>query len=217
MLTANAAFDEPDLPVGRIFVASHSGSMIGTLLSRGKARGIGFAGLVSVGNEVDLSLGEICAATLDDPGIDGYLLFLETMRHADALRAFALEAAARGKPVLAYKLGRSAAARELAVSHTGALAGEDDVADVFLAECGIARVDTLDGLIEGLPLLARVPAARARARGRRASAWSPPPPAAPPWWSIRWRARGVAVEPPSAADAGAASGRRPASRSRRRG
>ena len=50
-------------------------------------------------------------------------------------------AAARGKPILAYKLGRSAAARELAVSHTGALAGEDDVADMFLAECGIARVD----------------------------------------------------------------------------
>ena len=162
MLTANAAFDEPDLPAGRIFAASHSGSMIGALLSRGKARGIGFAGLVSVGNEVDLSLGEICAATLDDPGIDGYMLFLETMRHAEALRRFALAAAQRGKPIIAYKLGRSAAARELAVSHTGALAGEDDVADVFLAACGIARVDTLDGLIEGLPLLARVPVATAR-------------------------------------------------------
>ncbi len=163
-LTANAAFDEPDLPVGRIFAASHSGGMIGTFLSRGKARGIHFAGLVSVGNEVDLSIGEICAATLDDPGIDGYVLFLETMRKAQALRAFALEAAKRGKPVLAYKLGRSAAARELAVSHTGALAGEDDIAGMFLAECGIARVDTLEGLIEGFPLLARVPAA---ARGAR--------------------------------------------------
>src|SRR5262249_17887592 len=66
----------------------------------------------------------------------------------------------RGKPILAYKLGRSAAARELAVSHTGALAGEDDVADIFLKSCGIARVETFDALIEGLPLLARVPAAR---------------------------------------------------------
>jgi acyl-CoA synthetase (NDP forming) len=156
-LTANAAFDEKDIPVGRIFAASHSGGMIGTFLSRGKARGIGFAGLVSVGNEVDLSIGEVCSATFDDPGIDGYVLFLETLRKAKALRAFALEAAKRGRPVLAYKLGRSAAARELAVSHTGALAGEDDIADVFLRECGIARVDTLEGLIEGFPLLARVP------------------------------------------------------------
>jgi acyl-CoA synthetase (NDP forming) len=167
MMTANAAFDEKDLPVGRIFAASHSGSLIGALLTRGKARGIGFAGLVSVGNEVDLSLGDICTATLDDPGIDSYMLFLETMRHADALQRFALAAAERGKPILAYKLGRSAAARELAVSHTGALAGEDDVADVFLRSCGIARVDTFDALIEGLPLLARVPVASVRGGGKR--------------------------------------------------
>src|SRR5215470_10281642 len=162
LITANAAFDEPDLPTGRIFAASHSGGMIGTLLSRGKACGIGFAGLVSVGNEVDVSLGEICDAILDDPDIDGYLLFLETLRHADRLRAFAQRAAAAGKPILAYKLGRSAQARELAVTHTGALAGEDDVADAFFRDCGIARVETLSALIEGLPLLARVPARRER-------------------------------------------------------
>jgi acyl-CoA synthetase (NDP forming) len=164
LITANAAFDEAELPPGRIFAASHSGSMIGALLSRGKARGIGFAGLVSVGNEVDLSLGEICALTLDDPGIDAYMLFLETMRNTRALRRFAAAAAERGKPILAYKLGRSAAARELAVTHTGALAGEDDVADAFLAACGIARADTLDGLIEGLPLLQRVPVANTARR-----------------------------------------------------
>jgi acyl-CoA synthetase (NDP forming) len=160
LITANAAFDEPGLPVGKIFGASHSGGMIGTFLSRGRACGIGFAGLVSVGNEVDLSLGEICLATLDDPDIDGYVLFLETLRHADALRRFAEGAAAAGKPVLAYKLGRSAAARELALTHTGALAGEDDVADAFLRDCGIARVESLSGLLEGLPLLKRVPPRR---------------------------------------------------------
>jgi len=195
-LTANAAFDEPDLPVGRIFAASHSGGMIGTFLSRGKARGIHFAGLVSVGNEVDLSIGEICRATLDDPGIDGYVLFLETMRKADALRAFALEAAARGKPVLAYKLGRSAAARELAVSHTGALAGEDDIAGMFLAECGIARVDTLEGLIEGFPLLARVPAPTRGAR-RPAVAVVTTTAGGATMVVDPLATRGIAVEPPT--------------------
>src|SRR5437868_6236288 len=118
LLTANAAFAEPDIPIGRIFCASHSGTMIGALMSRGKARGVGFAGLVSIGNEVDLSVGEICAATLDDDDIDSYLLFLESIRNATALRGFALDAAARGKPVICYKLGRSSAARELAVTHT---------------------------------------------------------------------------------------------------
>src|SRR5947208_7860895 len=86
------------------------------------------------------------------------------MRNTEALRRFAIAAAGRRKPVIAYKLGRSPAARELAVSHTGALAGEDDVAEAFLAACGIARVDTLDGLIEGLPLLARVPPRQSGAR-----------------------------------------------------
>ena len=157
MLTANAAFAEPDIPVGRTFFASHSGTMIGALMSRGKARGVGFAGLVSIGNEVDLSVGEICAATLDDPDIDGYLLFLESIRNAAALREFALGAAERGRPVVAYKLGRSSAARELAVTHTGALAGEDDVASAFLADCGIARVESLEGLLEALPLVRRTP------------------------------------------------------------
>jgi acyl-CoA synthetase (NDP forming) len=123
---------------------------------------------VSVGNEVDVSLGEICDAVLGDADIDGYLLFLETLRHAGRLRTFAQRAATLGKPILAYKLGRSAQARELAATHTGALAGEDDVANAFFRDCGIARVETLSALIEGLPLLARVPARRERRNPRAA-------------------------------------------------
>ena len=162
LLTANAAFAEPDFPHGDLFVASHSGTMIGALISRGKARGVGFAGLVSAGNEVDLGVGEICAATLDDPNVGGYLLFLETLRHAESIRSFAHGALQRGKPVVAYKLGRSAAAAELSVSHTGALSGEDDVAEAFFRDCGIARVHTLDGLIEAAPLVRRLPMVRGR-------------------------------------------------------
>lgn len=167
MLTANAAFAEPDLPSGRVFVASHSGSMIGALVSRGKARGVGFAGLVSVGSEADLSIGEICAATLDDPSIDGYLLFLESLRHGAELRAFAVEAARRGKPVIAYKLGRSAAAAEMAATHTGALAGEDDIADAFFKDCGVARVGTLEALLETFPLAKRFDLMAATAKPKR--------------------------------------------------
>lgn len=166
VLTANAAFAEPDLPRGGVFVASHSGSLIGALVSRGKRKGLGFAGLVSVGGEADLSLGAICMAALDDPAVTGFALFLESLRHADDLRRFALEAARRGKPVAAYKLGRSEAAAELAVSHTGALAGDDAVADVFLRDCGIARVDSFEALLEVMPLLAQVPPAEALRAGR---------------------------------------------------
>lgn len=167
LLTANAAFAEPDLGAGDIFVASQSGSLIGAILLRGKLRGLTFSSLVSVGGESDLTLGGICEATLDDPKVGSYILFLESMRHAEDLRRFAEGAAARGKPVAAYKLGRSKEASELAVSHTGALAGEDDVADEFLRDCGIARVETFDGLLEVMPLLRRVPLHSIRARPPR--------------------------------------------------
>jgi acyl-CoA synthetase (NDP forming) len=155
-LTANGAFAEPKLPTGGLLVASHSGSMIGAILSRGLARGVGFAGFVSTGSELDLSLGEICQATLDDPAIDSYALFLETIAHGSAIRRFAVAAAQKGKPVIAYKLGRSSQAAELSQTHTGAIAGEDGIADAFLKDCGIARVDTLEGLIEGAALLRRI-------------------------------------------------------------
>ena len=156
-LTANAAFAEPDMPVGRVMVVSHSGSMIGALVSRGRARGVGFASLVSVGNEVDLSVGEICAATLDDPQIEGYVLFLESLHHGQALRAFALAAAERGKPVVVYKLGRSSVAADMVQSHTGALAGEDDIADAYFKDSGMARVGILESLLEAQALAVRWP------------------------------------------------------------
>jgi acyl-CoA synthetase (NDP forming) len=155
-LTANGAFAEPKLPAGGLLVASHSGSMIGAILSRGLAKGVGFAGFVSTGSELDLSLGEICEATLDDPAVDSYALFLETIVHGAAIRRFALAAAKQGKPVIAYKLGRSNQAAELSQTHTGAIAGEDGIADAFLKDCGIARVDTIEGLIEGTALLRRI-------------------------------------------------------------
>lgn len=159
LITANAAFAEPGLRAGKTFVASHSGSMLGGLLSRGLARGAAFAGFVSVGNEIDLSLGEICLATLNDPNIEGYLLFLEHLHHSDALRTFALAASRAGRPVVAYKLGRSSEAAELALSHTGALAGTDDVAEAFFSDCGITRITNLDAFLDTLPLHKSIPAA----------------------------------------------------------
>jgi acyl-CoA synthetase (NDP forming) len=198
LLTGNAAFGELDLPPGKIFVASHSGSMIGALLSRGKARGVGFAGLVSVGGEVDLSVGEICSATLDDPAIEGYLLFLESLRHGSQLQAFAREAARRGKPVIAYKLGRSEAAASMTATHTGAMAGEDDVADAFFKDLGVARVDMLESLLEAVPLARRVKLAYPRSAPARVGVVTTTGGGAA-MVVDRLGIRGVLVQPPSEA------------------
>jgi acyl-CoA synthetase (NDP forming) len=156
MLTGNAAFGEPDIPKGGIFVASQSGSVIGSLVSRARGRGIGFAGLVSTGGEADLSLGSICEATLDDPGVTSYALFLESLRHSEDLASFAHAAQKAGKPVAVYKLGRSEEAAALSVSHTGALAGEDSESEAFFRACGFARVSNFESLVEAPALLGRV-------------------------------------------------------------
>lgn len=148
-LTANAAFAEADLLPGGIFVASQSGSAIGALLSRGVDRGVGFHSFVSTGGEVDISLGEICYWAVDDPLVESFALFMENLESAEDLRRFARAAAEREKPVLVYKLGRSEAGAELALSHTGALAGDEAVARAFFHELGFGRVTYFDGLLEG--------------------------------------------------------------------
>lgn len=145
-LTANAAL-EGEFPAGKVLAVSHSGSLLGALASRAKARGVGYGCIVSVGSEVDLSMAEICRATLDDPRVEGFVLFLEHLEHAAALREFAAEAHARGKPVVAYKLGRTRQAARLAATHTGAIVGDDDLADAFLNDSGIVRVHHIDGLL----------------------------------------------------------------------
>ena len=153
-LTVNAVLEMDSPPAGATSIISQSGTMLGTVLSRGAARGLGFSKLVSVGNEADLGVGELVELLAADPETRLILLFLETVRDAARLAAGARAAHAAGKPVVAYKLGRSKLGERLARSHTGALAGEDAALDAYFRDCGILRVDMLETLIEIGPLLA---------------------------------------------------------------
>jgi len=152
-LSINAVLDIDKLIKGPVGLVSQSGSVMGALLSRGQARGVGFSKLVSVGNECDLSVGEILDVLVDDADTRVILLFLETIRKPELLAAAAQRAHAAGKPVVVYKLGRSEVARELAASHTGAMTGSDDSANAFFRRNGIIRVDTLEAMIETPQLL----------------------------------------------------------------
>jgi len=153
-LTVNGVLEMDSPPAGGASLVSQSGTMLGTLLSRGAARGLGFSKLVSVGNEADLGVAELVELLADDAHTRVILLFLETVRDARALSAAARQAHDAGKPVAVYKLGRSGAGARVARSHTGALAGEDRALDAFFRDCGIVRVDMLETLIEIAPLLA---------------------------------------------------------------
>ncbi|MBT3767862.1 MAG: CoA-binding protein [Rhodospirillaceae bacterium] len=151
-ITVNAALEVPEIKPGSLGVVSQSGTILGTLISRGTARGQKFSRLVSIGNEADLTVGEVGDMLVDDPNTGAILLFLETIRDPVSLAAMARRAYETGKPVIAYKLGRSEAGRELALSHSGALAGDDRAADAFFRQHGVLRVGMLETLFE-LPAL----------------------------------------------------------------
>ncbi|MFV0457376.1 MAG: acetate--CoA ligase family protein [Actinomycetales bacterium] len=151
-MSVNAAIEQLEVTPGNLAVISQSGSMTGGLVSRGLGRGVGFSKIVSIGNESDLNAAEITDWLVDDPRTGAILLFLETLRDAPRLATAARRAVEAGKPIIVYKLGRSDVGRSLAASHTGSMAGSDEVADAFFRANGILRVDNLEALFE-LPTL----------------------------------------------------------------
>jgi acyl-CoA synthetase (NDP forming) len=151
-LSVNSAIEHLDVTAGPLAVISQSGSMTGGLVSRGLGRGVGFSRIVSIGNEADLGVGELTDLLVDDEKTGAILLFVESLRDGARLAQAARRAAQLGKPIIAYKLGRSEVGRDLAASHTGSMVGSDDVVDAFFAANGILRVDNLEALFE-LPTL----------------------------------------------------------------
>lgn len=162
--TTNAAFRADRLEVGRLAVLSQSGSMIGTILSRGQARGAAFSTLISVGNEAAAGIGELGQLLLNDPATDGFLLFLETIRNRAALTEFSRAAAELGKPVVAYMIGKSDEGQALSVSHTGALTGSARAVSAFLRDIGIHEVEQFETLIDAPRVLSRLQPGSGRPR-----------------------------------------------------
>ncbi|MGZ3284008.1 MAG: acetate--CoA ligase family protein [Xanthobacteraceae bacterium] len=139
------------LEPGSLGVISQSGS-IALILSEDE-RDLGFAYLVTAGNEAVATVADYLAAMVQDDRVKVILLFLETLRDPQAFAAAAVEARRRGKRIVALKLGASAEARALVQAHTGALAGEDRLYDAFLKALGIIRVRDLDEMLETAALL----------------------------------------------------------------
>jgi acyl-CoA synthetase (NDP forming) len=163
VLSASGALEVGGLPPGRVSLVSQSGGILGAVLSRGAAAGIGFARLISTGNEADLEIADFVDLLVDDPETAVIALYLEGLRRPEAFRAAARRAAEAGKPVVAFKVGRSEAGAQAAISHTGALSGADRMYDALFRSLGVIRAERFDGLLD-------IPAALAtgrRMRGRR--------------------------------------------------
>jgi acyl-CoA synthetase (NDP forming) len=148
MLSATGALEVGELPSGRISVVSQSGGILGALLSRAADRGIGFAKLVSTGNEADLDSTDLIAELLEDPATDVIAVYMEGLRRPEAFRQAARRAAELGKPIVVYKVGRSESGARAATSHTGAMAGADRVYDAMFRQYGVIRAESFTDLLD---------------------------------------------------------------------
>jgi acetyltransferase len=141
----NASFSHVAASAGSLAFVSQSGALVTAMLDWARGRGIGFSHFVSLGEHADIDFGDMLDYLASDAKTRAILLYIESI---EAPRKFmsAARAAARNKPVLVVKAGRSAQGAQAAASHTGALAGSDIVFDAAIRRAGMLRVDTLQDL-----------------------------------------------------------------------
>lgn len=149
--TFSPVFSSPatPLPSGPLALVSQSGALGFGALSLGLERDIPIGIAVTTGNEADVTAEEVAAALATDSQVSGLLVYMESV--ADLNR---LAAAARAVPTVVVKAGRSAAGAAAAQSHTGALTSSDSVVDAALLRAGVARVSTIDDLLDAGALIA---------------------------------------------------------------
>ncbi|WP_284459652.1 acetate--CoA ligase family protein [Cupriavidus campinensis] len=153
---------------GPVAIVSQSGAGSSIVYGGLRRKGIGVRYMVATGNEADVTAAETLRAIAEDDAVRVMLLYVESLRDPDELAQAARIAHARDVPILAVKAGRTRAGQLTASSHTGALAGEDALADAFLRQHGILRVNDFRELSE----FAQIFAGGQRPRGRKVVAIS---------------------------------------------
>lgn len=147
-LSPSSALEMDEFPKGAVSVISQSGGILGSLLSRAAARGLGLSKLVSTSNEADLGLADFVDYLVEDPSTKVIVLYIESIRHPEKFRAAALRAKKAGKPIVVYKVGKSEAGMRAAISHTGALAGADKMYDALFKQTGIIRAHQFSDFLD---------------------------------------------------------------------
>ncbi len=149
----DAGFSHLAPPPGEVAFVSQSGAMITAMLDWAAPRAIGFSHVVSLGDMADVDFGDMLDYLAADTRTRAILLYVEGITHGRKFMS-AARAAARLKPVLVLKAGRSPAGARAAASHTGMLAGSDRVYDAAFRRAGMLRVATMAELFDAAGTLA---------------------------------------------------------------
>jgi acetyltransferase len=153
----NASFAASTPQLGDLALISQSGAIATGLVEWAALHGIGFSGIVSIGDSIDVDFADLLDHFAVDRNTRAILLYVESIRDARKFMS-AARAAARAKPVLVIKSGRHAAGAKAALTHTGALAGADAVYDAAFRRAGFIRVLDLDELFAAAETLGHVTA-----------------------------------------------------------
>lgn len=157
----NASFAAGAPLAGDLALVSQSGAIASGLVEWGRARGVGFSAVVSLGDAADVDGGDLLDWFAQDPRTRAILLYIESIRDARKFMS-AARAAARAKPVVVVKSGRHAQGARAAATHTGALAGSDAVYDAAFRRAGLLRVMALDELFAAAETLGHLRSAPGR-------------------------------------------------------
>jgi acetyl coenzyme A synthetase (ADP forming)-like protein len=140
----NASFARRMPAEGSIGFLSQSGALCTAVLDYAQAKNIGFSKFVSFGNKADISEIDLMYYLRDDPKTKVVLLYLEEVSDGRAFMEAARDVIKAGKPVLLIKSGRTNEGAAAAASHTGSLAGSDDVTDAAMKQAGVIRCTTIE-------------------------------------------------------------------------
>ena len=138
----NATFGNNSASEGGIALVSQSGALCTSILDWAENRDVGFSAVVSTGIAADVDFGDILDYLASDPKTESIILYIEGLQDSRRFMS-GLRAAARIKPVIAIKAGRSTEGAAASMSHTGALVGGDEAFTAALNRSGVVRVDTI--------------------------------------------------------------------------
>jgi len=151
----NASFSAHMPVAGNLALISQSGAIAAGMVDWAAQRGVGFSGIVSIGDQLDVDIADLLDYFALDGRTHAILLYIEAIKDARKFMS-AARAAARIKPVVVVKSGRMAQGAKAAATHTGALAGSDAVYDAAFRRAGILRVSDLRELFDCAETLGRV-------------------------------------------------------------
>ena len=150
----NASFAHLPAKPGKIAFISQSGAMCTAVLDWARAHDIGFSHFISLGDSVEIDFGDVIDYLGSDPNTLEIMLYIESIKDRRGFMS-AARASARNKPILVIKAGRAEEGAKAAASHTGALAGSDDVYDAAFRRAGLLRVQEIEELFAAAETVTR--------------------------------------------------------------